>query len=76
MVGYGLSFQGFCELPLFYFSARIIGKFGSRTTFDHCIRPALRMALYCIVKNPYAALLIELLHGISWSFSGWFAWNT
>ncbi len=28
---------------------------------------ALRMYLYSIVKNPHAALLIEVLHGISWS---------
>ena len=32
LVGYGLSLQGLCELPLFYFSARIIGRFGIRTT--------------------------------------------
>ena len=28
---------------------------------------ALRMLLYSAVKNPQAALLIELLHGVSWS---------
>ena len=68
LVGYGISFQGLCELPLFYFSARIIGKFGSKTTLLITVFAlALRMALYSVVKNPYAALFIELLHGISWS---------
>ena len=68
LVGYGISFQGLCELPLFYFSAKIIGKLGSRTTLLITVFAlALRMALYGIVKNPYAALSIELLHGISWS---------
>ena len=32
LVGYGISFQGLCELPLFYFSARIIGRLGIKTT--------------------------------------------
>ena len=26
LVGFGLSFSGLCELPFFYFSARIIRK--------------------------------------------------
>lgn len=68
LVGYGLSFQGLCELPLFYFSALIIRKFGIRTTLLVTVfATALRMLLYSLVKNPQAALLIELLHGISWS---------
>jgi PPP family 3-phenylpropionic acid transporter len=68
LVGYGLSFQGLCELPLFYFSAKIITRFGIRTTLLITVfATALRMFLYSIVKNPYAALPIEILHGISWS---------
>jgi PPP family 3-phenylpropionic acid transporter len=68
LVGYGLSLQGLCELPLFYFSARIIAKFGIKTTLLITVSAAaIRMLLYSLVKNPYAALPIELLHGISWS---------
>lgn len=68
LVGYGISFQGLCELPFFYFSARIIAKFGKRTTLIITVFAlALRMTLYGIVDNPKAALLIELLHGLSWS---------
>ncbi|MGZ8559768.1 MAG: MFS transporter [Chitinophagaceae bacterium] len=68
LVGYGISFQGLCELPLFYFSARIIGKLGIRTTLLITVfATALRMFLYSIVKNPQAAIAIEILHGISWS---------
>ena len=68
LVGYGLSFQGLCELPLFYFSARIIGKLGIRTTLLITVfATALRLLLYSVVKNPQAAIAIELLHGISWS---------
>ncbi len=36
-----------------------------------CLLPffvtALRLLLYSLVKNPNAAILIEILHGISWS---------
>lgn len=68
LVGYGLSFQGLCELPLFYFSARIIARLGIKTTLLVTVfATVLRLALYGIVKNPYAALPIELLHGVSWS---------
>ncbi len=68
LVGYGLSFQGLCELPLFYFSARIILRLGLKTTLIlTVIATAIRMLLYSIIKNPVAALPVELLHGISWS---------
>ncbi len=68
LVGYGISLQGICELPLFYFSALIIARLGMKTTMLITVfATALRMYLYSIVKNPQAALLIELLHGISWS---------
>jgi PPP family 3-phenylpropionic acid transporter len=68
MVGYGLSFQGLCELPLFYFSARIIARFGIKTTLLITVfATAVRLLLYSVVKNPKAAIPIEMLHGISWS---------
>ncbi len=68
LVGYGLSFQGLCELPLFYFSAKIIAKLGIKATLLFTVyATALRMLLYGVVKDPQAALAIELLHGISWS---------
>jgi MFS transporter, PPP family, 3-phenylpropionic acid transporter len=68
IVGYGIAFQGLCELPLFYFSAKIIQYFGLRKTLlITLLVTALRMWLYSIVKNPQWALLIEVSHGISWS---------
>lgn len=68
IVGYGITLQGLCELPLFYFSSIIIRKFGIKTTLLGTIcATAVRLLLYSQVKNPRAALGIELLHGISWS---------
>lgn len=68
LVGYGLSFQGLCELPMFYFSALIIRRLGIKTTLLITIlATALRLWLYSIVINPKLAIAIELLHGVSWS---------
>jgi PPP family 3-phenylpropionic acid transporter len=66
--GYGLSFQGICELPFFYFSAMIIGKLGVRNTLlITVIATALRLFLYAVVDHPHAVIAIEILHGLSWS---------
>ncbi|HLG38538.1 MAG TPA: MFS transporter [Chitinophagaceae bacterium] len=68
LVGYGISFQGLCELPLFYFSARIIFRLGLKTTLIiTVIATAIRLILYNVTKNPVAAIPIEMLHGFSWS---------
>jgi len=68
LVGYGLSFQGLCELPIFYFSARIILRLGLKTTLIITIlATAIRMMLYYLIKTPIATLPVELLHGFSWS---------
>ncbi len=68
LVGFGLSFQGLCELPLFFFAARIIGRFGLRPTLLVTLFAlSLRMLLYYLVDNPKAAIAIEVLHGVSWS---------
>jgi MFS transporter, PPP family, 3-phenylpropionic acid transporter len=68
LVGYGLSFQGLCELPIFYFSARIILRLGLKTTLLITVfATAVRLFLYSIINNPVATLPVELLHGFSWS---------
>ncbi len=68
LVGYGLSFQGLCELPIFYFSARIILRLGLKTTLIITVlATVIRMLLYNIIKTPIATLPVELLHGFSWS---------
>lgn len=68
LVGFGLSFQGICELPLFYFSALIIKRLGFKNTLLLTVfATALRLLLYSIVKNPVAAISIEVLQGFSWS---------
>jgi len=68
LVGYSLFFQGLCELPLFYFSSRIIFRFGLKTALLVTVTAmAARMILYYFIKTPAAVFPVELLHGISWS---------
>lgn len=68
LVGYGLSFQGLCELPLFYFSSRIIFKLGLKPALIiTTLATSLRMLLYSSIHQPLAAIPVELLHGFSWS---------
>ena len=68
LVGYGLSFQGLCELPMFYFSARIITRLGLKSTLVlTMLATTLRLFLYGWIKDPVAAIAIELLQGVSWS---------
>ncbi len=68
LVGYGLSLQGLCELPIFYFSTRIILKLGLKTTLVITVLATIvRMLLYHVIKIPVATLPVELLHGFSWS---------
>jgi PPP family 3-phenylpropionic acid transporter len=68
LVGYGLSFQGLCELPVFYFSARIILRLGLKTTLIITVlATVIRMSLYYFIKDPVSTLPVELLHGFSWS---------
>ena len=66
--GFAISWQGLCELPFFYFSARIIRKLGTGTTLIVAVfATALRLVLYYQVQNPYFVLPIELLQGVGWS---------
>lgn len=68
LVGYGLSFQGLCELPIFYYSARIILRLGLRTTLlITVLATVIRMLLYAFIHTPTSTLPVELLHGFSWS---------
>ncbi len=68
LTGFAISFQGLCEIPLFYFSALIIQKAGLRNTLLLCVgATALRLLLYSIIKEPWLVIPVELLHGIGWS---------
>lgn len=67
-VGFMISFQGLCELPFFYYSARIISKIGIRTTLIIAVfATALRLVLYNQVTDPYFVIPVEFLQGIGWS---------
>jgi MFS transporter, PPP family, 3-phenylpropionic acid transporter len=68
LAGWGYAYHGLCELPFFFFSAWILKKYGVYPTLIFTIATtALRMFLYSVVKDPFVAIGIETLQGISWS---------
>ncbi len=68
LVGFGLSFQGLCELPFFWYSARIIRRTGLKAALVFTVAvTAVRMLLYGLIDVPEWAIPVELLQGISWS---------
>ncbi len=68
LAGWGYAYHGLCELPFFFFSAWILKKYGVYPTLIFTIATtALRMFLYSVVKDPFVAIGIETLQGLSWS---------
>jgi MFS transporter, PPP family, 3-phenylpropionic acid transporter len=68
LTGFAISFQGLCEIPLFYFSAVIIRRFGLGNTLLICVlATTLRLLLYSVITNPWFVIAVELLHGFGWS---------
>lgn len=68
LIGLGWALSALSELPVMAFSGRIIKWIGSKglliiafTTF------ALRWILFSVIANPYLALLVQLLHGLSFA---------
>lgn len=68
LAGYALSFQALCELPIFFFSAKIIFRLGiKKTLLITVLATSVRMLLYYYIKNANFVFPVELLHGFSWS---------
>lgn len=68
LIGLGWALSALSELPVMAYSGKIIEKIRARgiliiafTTF------ALRWILFSLISNPYLALLVQLLHGLSFA---------
>lgn len=65
-VGFAYAFQALSEVPFFFFGRKIIEKTGARrmivlTMLITCIR----MLIYSVTTNPWIAIFVGTLHGIS-----------
>jgi len=65
-IGIAFAVQGMSELPLFFFGKRIIKRFGPRKVFLFTmIATAIRLAAYSFTTQPFVAVGIGIIHGIS-----------
>ena len=65
-VGYAYAFQALSEVPFFFFGKRIIEKIGARRMIVITMFiTSIRMLLYGLTFNPWVAICIGTLHGIS-----------
>ncbi len=65
-IGYAYAFQALSEVPFFFFGKRIVEKFGARKMIvATMVVTSIRMLLYSLTSNPWVAICIGTLHGIS-----------
>ncbi|MEZ0396159.1 MAG: major facilitator superfamily domain-containing protein 6 [Anaerolineales bacterium] len=66
LMGLALTVSTLSELPVMFFGDRLLRRFGARGTL--CLAMAvigLRLLLYSVTRLPWAVLLIQLLHGLT-----------
>jgi PPP family 3-phenylpropionic acid transporter len=69
LVGMSSSLGAITEAPIMFFSAFLVGKFGSkRLLYAGFFLYAVRMLLYSLMPSPIWALPIALMHGSSFGF--------
>lgn len=60
--------QGIFEIPLFFYANRIIKRFSlEKTIIFAMLITSLRLFLYGSFTSPYAIMLFDITHGITWS---------
>ncbi|MFW5851621.1 MAG: MFS transporter [Bacteroidota bacterium] len=65
-IGYAFAVQALCELPFMFFSTHIINKFGiRRVLFATMVVASVRLMLYGFTTDPWVAISIGALHGIT-----------
>lgn len=66
--GVALAIATVSELFVFFFAHRVLERFGPRRTILFALgATAIRLLLYAIVSNPYLALAVQLMHGLTFS---------
>lgn len=65
-LGIAFAVQSLCELPLFFYGKHIVRRYGARNVFLFTmVATALRMVGYSFTTDPYIAIAIGGIHGIS-----------
>jgi PPP family 3-phenylpropionic acid transporter len=64
LMGLSLTVATLSEMPVFYFSDRLLNRWGARGLLAFSISVyVLRVLAYSVVYSPYLVLLLQLLHG-------------
>ena len=68
LMGLSLMFATISELPILYFSDRLLNRFGATgiVLFSMSLL-VMRLLAYSFIRNPLLVLLIQLLHGPTYS---------
>lgn len=66
LTGLGLSVANVCEIPVMFFSNRLLKRFGSSGVllFGACMT-VLRLALYAVLPSPTAIVVSQLMNGLT-----------
>lgn len=68
MMGLSLTFATISELPILYYSDRLLGRWGARGLILVSLAAYIVRALaYTLVTAPWMFLLVQLLHGLTFS---------
>ena len=68
LMGLSLVVATFSEIPVFFFSDRLLGRFGARGLLLIAMAAAaVRMFAYSVMIMPWQVIMINLLHGLTFS---------
>jgi PPP family 3-phenylpropionic acid transporter len=68
LMGLSLTFATLSELPVWFFAGRMIERWGTRRLLIvSLLACALQPLLYSLIRDPWLALPIQLLHGLAFS---------
>ncbi len=65
LMGLTLTMSCVAEIPLMYYSKRVIACFGHKSVFYlSLLEYGLKLLIYSVLQNPWLVLPIEVLHGV------------
>lgn len=68
LIGLAWFIAAMSEIPIFFFSARIIKRWGNKRVMCAALLIfAIRVGGYSVIKNPYGALVIQVLNGMDFA---------
>ena len=68
LMGLSLTFATLSELPILFYSDRLLGRWGARGLIIIALSAyAVRALAYTVISEPWLFLVVQLLHGLTFS---------